>query len=145
MLRNANGNSEWRFATPHTLLVSRRPLGKGFQTIERHVDERLENETEEKLNDRIKADIVVMCQDRGLPTEGDKKELIKHLLDWVSLLAIPTLGGALVSERSITYSLCSELSIAIGKAGARSINTQPHVRRPTCCGQEGPRQHCVSE
>ncbi|KAF9133001.1 hypothetical protein BGX30_012446 [Mortierella sp. GBA39] len=31
---------------------------KGFQTIERHVDERLENETEETLNAKIKADIV---------------------------------------------------------------------------------------
>ncbi|KAG0346426.1 hypothetical protein BG005_000742, partial [Podila minutissima] len=37
---------------------------KGFQTIERHVDERLENETEETLNNRIKADLVVMCQER---------------------------------------------------------------------------------
>lgn len=38
---------------------------KGFQTIERHVDERLDNETEETLNAKIKADIVVMCQERG--------------------------------------------------------------------------------
>ncbi|KAF9395066.1 hypothetical protein BGZ94_006611, partial [Podila epigama] len=40
------------------------PAAKGFQTIERHVDERLENETEESLGARIKADIVVMCQER---------------------------------------------------------------------------------
>jgi hypothetical protein len=59
-------------------------MGKGFQTIERHVDERLENETEESLNARIKADIVVMCQERGLPDEGDKKQLIGLLLNWVS-------------------------------------------------------------
>lgn len=40
-------------------------LGKGFQTIERHVDEGLENETEETLSLRIKAELVVLCQERG--------------------------------------------------------------------------------
>jgi len=58
-------------------------LGKGFQTIERHVDEGLENETEETLNRRIKADIVQLCQERGLPSEGEKSTLIRNLLGWV--------------------------------------------------------------
>lgn len=40
-------------------------LHKGFQTIERHVDEGLENETEATLSARIKAELVVMCQERG--------------------------------------------------------------------------------
>ncbi|KAF9933861.1 hypothetical protein BGZ65_003989, partial [Modicella reniformis] len=82
MLRNAHGYFEWHFKTPPARLPSQPYMGKGFQTIERHVDERLENETEETLNTRIKADIVVMCQERGLPSEGDKKQLIKHLLEW---------------------------------------------------------------
>ena len=62
MLRNAQEFSGWQFMTPSSQLP--RP-GGCFQTIERHVDERLENETEATLNDRIKADIVVMCQERG--------------------------------------------------------------------------------
>ncbi|KAF9306473.1 hypothetical protein BGZ74_005629 [Mortierella antarctica] len=62
---------------------------KGFQTIERHVDERLENETEETLNNRIKADLVVMCQERGLPDEGDKAKLIQALLDWQKAKPVP--------------------------------------------------------
>ncbi|KAI8355345.1 kinase-like domain-containing protein [Mortierella sp. GBAus27b] len=89
MLRNANGYFEWRFATPPSRLPSRLGMGKGFQTIERHVDEKLENETEETLNGRIKADIVVMCQERGLPSEGDKKELIKNLLNWQVAKPVP--------------------------------------------------------
>ncbi|KAF8976268.1 hypothetical protein BGZ46_008403 [Entomortierella lignicola] len=61
----------------------------GFQTIERHVDESLENETEETLAARIKADIVVMCQERGIPTEGTKVELIQALLDLQKAKPIP--------------------------------------------------------
>ncbi|KAG0005372.1 hypothetical protein BGZ79_005170 [Entomortierella chlamydospora] len=86
MLRNAHGYFEWQpMVTPR---VYTRPV-KGFQTIERHVDENLENETAETLNARIKADIVVMCQDRGLPAEGEKKQLIKHLLDWRKAKPVP--------------------------------------------------------
>ncbi|KAF9121057.1 hypothetical protein BGW39_010895 [Mortierella sp. 14UC] len=89
---------------------------KGFQTIERHVDERLENETEETLNAKIKADIVVMCQERGLPDEGDKKTLIQALLDWQKAKPIP--GAS-------TPKLCSvEPAAALAiKKGAAPINT----------------------
>ncbi|CAO3567927.1 unnamed protein product [Mortierella alpina] len=62
---------------------------RGFQTIERHVDESLEHETEETLLGRIKADIVVMCQERGLPAEGEKKALIQALLDWQKAKPVP--------------------------------------------------------
>ncbi|KAF9916555.1 hypothetical protein BX616_003476, partial [Lobosporangium transversale] len=69
--------------------ISHVGVPKGFQTIERHLDEGLENETEETLNLRIKADIVVMCQDRGLPTDGEKKDLIKRLLNWQNTKPVP--------------------------------------------------------
>ncbi|KAF9353830.1 hypothetical protein BGX26_008407 [Mortierella sp. AD094] len=86
MLRNAHGYFEWQpMVTPRVFTRA----GKGFQTIERHVDENLKNETAETLNARIKADIVVMCQDRGLPAEGEKKQLIKHLLDWQKAKPVP--------------------------------------------------------
>ncbi|KAG0204835.1 hypothetical protein BGX28_003368 [Mortierella sp. GBA30] len=64
-------------------------LGQGFQTIERHVDEWLEHETESTLNNRIKADLVVMCQERGLPSEGNKSELVKSLLKWQHAKPVP--------------------------------------------------------
>lgn len=81
MLRNAHGYFEYRPLTlPKAIPMF---IGKGFQTIERHVDEGLKNETEATLSRRIKADIVVMCQERGLPSEGEKPALIRHLLNWV--------------------------------------------------------------
>ncbi|KAF9947709.1 hypothetical protein BGZ70_002542, partial [Mortierella alpina] len=55
----------------------------------RHVDESLEHETEETLLKRIKADIVVMCQERGLPAEGEKKVLVQALLDWQKAKPVP--------------------------------------------------------
>ncbi|KAG0256483.1 hypothetical protein BG011_004474 [Mortierella polycephala] len=86
MLRNAHGYFDFQPITaPKDIPL---PV-KGFQTIEHHVDEGLENETEETLNARIKADIVVMCQERGLPSEGDKKQLIKYLLDWQHAKPVP--------------------------------------------------------
>ncbi|KAJ1957624.1 kinase-like protein [Linderina pennispora] len=53
-----------------------------FYSITRHVDEALVQETWLTLNKRIKADIIVMCLERGLPTEGSKSQLIRSLLDW---------------------------------------------------------------
>ncbi|KAJ1964502.1 hypothetical protein IWQ62_002914, partial [Dispira parvispora] len=53
-----------------------------FQTITRHVDELLENENWFTLNRMIKADLIVLCQVRGLKTEGSKATLIQSLMDW---------------------------------------------------------------
>ncbi|KAF9430560.1 hypothetical protein BGZ76_000798 [Entomortierella beljakovae] len=88
MLRNAHGYFEWQpMVTPKVFTAQ--VVVKGFQTIQRHVDESLENETEQSLNNHIKADIVVMCQDRGLSSEGEKKDLIKRLLDWQKAKPVP--------------------------------------------------------
>lgn len=64
MLRNAQGY--YQPVTPPGEAPVVAVAAKGFQTIERHVDERLENETEATLSTRIKADIVTMCQERGV-------------------------------------------------------------------------------
>ncbi|KAF9095391.1 hypothetical protein BGX27_001289 [Mortierella sp. AM989] len=110
MLRNAHGYFEWQpMVTPKVFTRA----GKGFQTIERHVDENLENETAETLNARIKADIVVMCQDRGIPTEGDKKELIKHLLDWQKAKPVP--------GPSTPQLYCQEPSVVVKKAPINTV------------------------
>ncbi|CAG8533801.1 3489_t:CDS:2 [Paraglomus brasilianum] len=53
-----------------------------FQTLDRHYDEVLEEENETTLNGKILADIMALCQERNLPTEGDKSTLIKQLLNW---------------------------------------------------------------
>ncbi|KAG0012720.1 hypothetical protein BGZ81_001427 [Podila clonocystis] len=88
-------------------------LHKGFQTIERHVDEGLENETEATLSARIKAELVVMCQERGIPTEGEKRTLIKALLEWQHAKPVPAPS---------TPQLCSlELPVVAKKA---PINTK---------------------
>ncbi|KAG0305973.1 hypothetical protein BGZ98_003200 [Dissophora globulifera] len=88
MLKNIHGyfDFEWQFVTPPSRPP---PLAKGFQTIERHVDETLQNESATTLNDRIKADIVVMCQERGLPAEGDKRTLIENLMEWQNSMPVP--------------------------------------------------------
>ncbi|KAK3843761.1 MAG: hypothetical protein J3R72DRAFT_101194 [Linnemannia gamsii] len=86
MLRRANGYFDFQPMTPPKELS---PYGKGFQTIERHVDEGLQFETEETLNAMIKADIVVLCQERGLSSEGDKKDLVKQLLNWQNAKPVP--------------------------------------------------------
>jgi hypothetical protein len=66
MLRRANGYFDFQPMTPHSEQQQQLPpFGKGFQTIERHVDEGLQFETEETLNAMIKADIVTLCQERG--------------------------------------------------------------------------------
>ncbi|KAF8932443.1 kinase-like domain-containing protein [Dissophora ornata] len=110
MLRNAQGHSGWQYVTPSTQLPR---LGGCFQTIERHVDERLENETEATLNDRIKADIVVMCQERGLPSEGDKKSLIRYLLDWQKAKPVP--------RPSTPQLYCPEQPVVVKKAPVNTV------------------------
>ncbi|CAG8449130.1 6174_t:CDS:10 [Ambispora leptoticha] len=53
-----------------------------FETLDHHTDEALEKENWYTLNNMIFADLIALCQERGLPTEGEKEELIKRLLDW---------------------------------------------------------------
>ncbi|KAI8321869.1 kinase-like protein [Martensiomyces pterosporus] len=53
-----------------------------FHIISRHVDETLENENWFTLNKRIKADLIVLCQERALPTDGSKSQLIHELMEW---------------------------------------------------------------
>ncbi|KAG0252646.1 hypothetical protein BGZ95_006570, partial [Linnemannia exigua] len=73
------------------------PFVKGPQTPERHVDESFQYETEETLSAKIKAEIVILCQERGLPDEGNK-ELIKSHME----------GSAKpVPDGPITPTLCS--------------------------------------
>ncbi|KAF9901868.1 hypothetical protein EC991_005602 [Linnemannia zychae] len=110
MLRRANGYFDFQPMTPPKELP---PFGKGFQTIERHIDEGLQFETEETLNAMIKADIVVLCQERGLPSEGDKKDLVKQLLNWQNAKPVP--GPA-------TPHLCSVEPVVVS-AQKKPINT----------------------
>ncbi|RKP22512.1 hypothetical protein SYNPS1DRAFT_25719, partial [Syncephalis pseudoplumigaleata] len=53
-----------------------------FQTIARHVDEMLENQDWFSLNKLLKADLIALCQERGLATDGTKEALIQALMDW---------------------------------------------------------------
>ncbi|CAO3597492.1 unnamed protein product [Absidia cylindrospora] len=53
-----------------------------FQTIHWHVDSSLETVTKEDLNKLLLADLIEFCQERGLPTEGTKAQLIGLLLYW---------------------------------------------------------------
>ncbi|KAI9303304.1 kinase-like domain-containing protein [Cunninghamella echinulata] len=53
-----------------------------FQSIYRHVDSSLEAMSEEDLNRMLLADLIEYCQERGLPTEGTKPQLINLLLCW---------------------------------------------------------------
>ncbi|KAI8343435.1 kinase-like domain-containing protein [Chlamydoabsidia padenii] len=53
-----------------------------FQTIHRHVDSSLEMVTKDDLNKLLLADLIEFCQERGLPTEGTKAQLINLLLFW---------------------------------------------------------------
>ncbi|KAJ2807277.1 hypothetical protein H4R20_001346 [Coemansia guatemalensis] len=53
-----------------------------FRLVRRHVDDKLELENWLTLSKRIKADLIVMCQERGLATEGTKPQLIQLLMDW---------------------------------------------------------------
>ncbi|CAJ0766752.1 2488_t:CDS:2, partial [Entrophospora sp. SA101] len=46
--------------------------------------EALEKENYNTLNEKTWADLIALCQERGLPAEGDKAILIKQLLDWKS-------------------------------------------------------------
>ncbi|KAG9285713.1 hypothetical protein G9A89_002280 [Geosiphon pyriformis] len=53
-----------------------------FETLDHHTDEVLEKENWYTLNNMIFADLIALCQERGLPIEGDKTALVQQLLDW---------------------------------------------------------------
>ncbi|CAI2167918.1 17760_t:CDS:10 [Funneliformis geosporum] len=53
-----------------------------FQTLDHHTDDALECETKYTLNEKTWAEIIALCQERGLNAEGDKASLIKVLWDW---------------------------------------------------------------
>ncbi|KAG0288635.1 hypothetical protein BGZ96_007594 [Linnemannia gamsii] len=54
--------------------------------ISRDTPLKLQHETEETLSAMIRANIANLCQERGLRSEGDKKELVKNLMDWTAKL-----------------------------------------------------------
>ncbi|KAJ2850946.1 hypothetical protein IWW36_001470 [Coemansia brasiliensis] len=53
-----------------------------FRLVRRHIDDKLEQESFHTLGKRIKADLIVMCQERGLAAEGSKPQLIQSLMEW---------------------------------------------------------------
>ncbi|KAJ1727520.1 hypothetical protein LPJ72_005903 [Coemansia sp. Benny D160-2] len=81
-----------------------------FRLIVRHVDETLELENWFTLNKRIKADLIVLCQERGLSAEGSKSQLIQELMDWkintkpVPVPSSPHLEQVNTREANLLYS-----------------------------------------
>ncbi|ORX82956.1 kinase-like protein [Basidiobolus meristosporus CBS 931.73] len=70
-----------------------------FETITRHIDESLTNENWFTLNKLIKADLIALCQERGLPTEGSKESLILALMEWkLGVKPIPAPATARLSN-----------------------------------------------
>ncbi|KAI9366386.1 kinase-like domain-containing protein [Pilaira anomala] len=53
-----------------------------FHTIPKHIDHSLEYLRYEELNEMSLADIIDICRERNLPTEGEKSQLISDLLFW---------------------------------------------------------------
>ncbi|KAI9487809.1 MAG: kinase-like domain-containing protein [Benjaminiella poitrasii] len=53
-----------------------------FHTIPKHVDQTLEFLEFDQLNEMSLADIIDICRERNLPTEGEKTQLISDLLYW---------------------------------------------------------------
>ncbi|GAA5795432.1 hypothetical protein HPULCUR_000789 [Helicostylum pulchrum] len=53
-----------------------------FHTIPKHIDNSLEYLRVEELKEMSLAEIIEICQERNLPTEGDKSQLISDLLFW---------------------------------------------------------------
>ncbi|CAO3612429.1 unnamed protein product [Mucor hiemalis] len=53
-----------------------------FHTIPKHIDHSLEYLESDELNEMPLADIIEICRDRNLPTEGTKSQLISDLLFW---------------------------------------------------------------
>ncbi|RCH93599.1 hypothetical protein CU097_010424 [Rhizopus azygosporus] len=53
-----------------------------FHTIPKHTDYSIDNLRYEELNQMLLADIIEICRERNLPTEGTKSQLISDLLFW---------------------------------------------------------------
>ncbi|CAO3643129.1 unnamed protein product [Mucor fragilis] len=53
-----------------------------FHTIPKHIDNSLEYLEYDQLNEMSLADIIDICRERNLPTEGKKSQLISDLLFW---------------------------------------------------------------
>ncbi|KAL7317793.1 hypothetical protein PS15m_004100 [Mucor circinelloides] len=53
-----------------------------FHTIPKHIDQSLECLEYDQLNEMSLADIIDICRERNLPTEGKKSQLISDLLFW---------------------------------------------------------------
>lgn len=51
-----------------------------FERINTHEDNELQDEV--SLRKLLKADLIVLCQERGLKTDGTKADLLNHLLSW---------------------------------------------------------------
>ncbi|KAJ1973071.1 hypothetical protein H4R35_004318, partial [Dimargaris xerosporica] len=99
-----------------------------FQTLAHHVDEFLENENWFTLNRMIKADIIALCQERGLRTEGTKATLIQSLMDWklgarpIPIPTTPHLETQSVRQPSIYNTDClDELSDIVDEIPFESL------------------------
>ncbi|ORZ02689.1 kinase-like domain-containing protein [Syncephalastrum racemosum] len=53
-----------------------------FRTISRHIDSSLEPFDRTELDKMLLAELIEFCQERGLPTEGTKTDLIEGLWSW---------------------------------------------------------------
>ncbi|ORE07501.1 kinase-like protein [Rhizopus microsporus var. microsporus] len=53
-----------------------------FHTIPKHTDYSIDSLRYEELNQMLLADIIEICRERNLPTEGTKSQLISDLLFW---------------------------------------------------------------
>ncbi|KAJ1919420.1 hypothetical protein H4219_002012 [Mycoemilia scoparia] len=72
----------------------------GFKLITKHIDDALECENWFTLNKRIKADLIVLCQERGLVAEGSKQRLIEELMDWkINAKPIPAPSSPHLEQR----------------------------------------------
>lgn len=72
-----------------------------FMTIDRHIDDSLEHETEATLNRKILAELITLCQERDLPAEGGKHVLIQELLEYKhNTRAVPAPSAPRLHSRS---------------------------------------------
>ncbi|KAJ1981199.1 hypothetical protein H4R34_002158, partial [Dimargaris verticillata] len=127
-----------------------------FQTLARHVDEFLENENWFTLNRMIKADIIALCQERGLKTEGTKATLIQSLMDWklgarpVPVPTTPHLETQSVRQTSIYNTDCLdelsdivdeipfeslEIGKKLGSGGFKDCYAGRYIEQPVAIGE----------
>ncbi|OBZ83832.1 hypothetical protein A0J61_08116 [Choanephora cucurbitarum] len=53
-----------------------------FHTVEKHIDDLLESIAYDQLEAMSLAEIIDLCKERGLPTDGNKSQLMSDLLFW---------------------------------------------------------------